>query len=139
MSYYLDNSFDHSQSNIFDGHNFYDQNNNMIGSSHPNIFGGYDIYDNHSQVIAHSSPNIFDGTHVYDNSGHTIYDTQPSAIGSSVFDGNHHYLGNLHDTLTGQSFTDLNGVHSSWHQNLFDGVSLDPLSNMQNITFPPLI
>ena len=59
-------------------------------------------------------------------------------MGENVYDGHGQYIGHSNDTFHGGQFTDVHGVQTSWQNNIFGGVNIDPLSNMHNITFPPL-
>lgn len=139
MSEFLGQAFNHSSSNIYGGQDYYDNHSNLLGSSQHNFAGGNDYYDSHGQSIAHSHSNVFGGNDINDNSSHTMVSAHPTSMGDSVFDGNGSYAGHVNNTLSGGQFTDVHGAQTSWQNNIFGGVNIDPLSNTQSISFPPLV
>jgi len=140
MSDYLDFSFNQSQENIFGGHDFFDAGGQQVAYSSENIFGGHDIHGRNHEVMAQTTPNIFGGTDVnHGTTGQTLSHTENSAHGISSFDSNGHLNGTGSQTNYGGEFVDLQGVHTSWQNNIFGGVSADPFSQLNTLTFPPLI
>jgi hypothetical protein len=139
MSDLLNSLFHHSSENIFGGQNYYDENGSLTGHSEDNIFGGEDIYDNNNHKAGHSEENIFDGQNTYDQNNHFVGGTQESLDGYNVFGSNHEFIG--HSTVNdhGGLFTDLQGSHLTWQDNIFGGISIDPLSNADRISFPSFL
>jgi len=140
MSDILDFNFNHSQENIFGGHDFYDQSGSKIGYSTENIFGGHDLHSSDHNVLAHSQSNIFGGVDLVEgSSGELLSQTRVDQTGTSVFDSNGMYAGHGTETAAGGEFIDIHGIQTSWQNNIFGGVSGDPFSSLNTLQFPPLL
>lgn len=139
MSDILHSTFHHSGDNILGGHDFYDNNNISLGHSESNIFGGQDYYDNHNHVIYHSQPNEHGGMDITDSNNAKIMETQHFGDTESVYGSHHNHIGDIHKSPTGGDFAELNGMHVSWQDNVLGGITMDPMSNVNHIKFPPLL
>ncbi len=125
----------HSHSNLFGGQDFYDATGIKVASTHDNLMGGHDIYDATGQKIAATHATAT-GTDVY-AAGKKIMFTQSSAMGEQLYNQDHQNLGNFQQHVEGSlMFQDPMGQFQSWHQNLFGGMTTDPLTHMSRIQFP---
>jgi len=139
MSDFLDSAFHHSQSNILGGHDFFNSTNQFSGHTQSNIFGGHDIYGADGQQVAHTQPNIFSGVDVMDNMGSKGIHTQSGTMGTTDVFNNGQHIGHGQISPNGGNFTDFSGFQSSWQNNILGGVTMDPMSQINGITFPPLL
>lgn len=112
----------------------------MVGHSEENAFGGYNYYDDNNHMVNHSEENIFGGHNTYDDNNH-MYDSTHSSFdnGADHFNDSNSFTGHATFNDNGGSFTNLEGQHISWHDNIFGGINVDPLNNVDNIAFPHLI
>lgn len=138
MSDILHNMLHDTQPNIFGGEDFSDTTGAKIGFSIHNIFGGDDIYDSAGIKVAHTLDNPFGG-HDLDVGMQKILSTSHSPLGEQVTDAANKLLGGIHQTPDGFTIQDAIGGYSTWHDNIFGGHTLDPLSNMAELDFPSLL
>lgn len=139
MSDFLDSAFHHSQFNILGGHDYFDASGQYSGHSQNNIFGGHDIYGADGHQVAHTQPNIFGGVDVNNSLGIQGIHSQSGNMGTDVYDNSGQQIGHGQLTTSGGSFNDFMGIHSSWQNNVLGGVTMDPMSQVNAITFPPLL
>lgn len=133
--------FDHSSQNIFGGETYFDENNHVIGQSEVDAStNGTHYYDENHHVVGHSEQNQFGGENIYDDNNHMAnsYHTNNDSSVDYFNDSNEH-IGHTDFNDYGGSFTDLNGNQVSWHDNIFNGINVDPLDNVNNVKFPPFV
>lgn len=133
--------FHHSTSNIFNGENYYDEDNHLIGHSEENVFGGSNYYDENNHMVSHSEDNIFGGHNTFDENNHMYDSTQHMFDDGEInhFNDNNTFTGHTSLNHDGGTFSDIEGEQASWHENIFGGVTMDPLSNVSSIKFPHLL
>lgn len=139
MSEMLEMLFSHSQHNLIGGHDFYSNDGSLVGHSQENIMGGHDLYDDNGSLIEHTQPNLLGGVNMMNEDGSTLGHTSEGITGTNVYDSDGHLQGTGHDTMTGGEYTNVQNEQMVWRDNLMGGVSTDPLSQVNAITFPPLL
>lgn len=131
-------SVDFTQPNVFGGMNGFDASGHMQTHSTPNVFGGMDFHDAGGMTSMSSMPNVFGGQD-FTAGGQHMFSTQPGATGMNLMDGHGQMTGTFSSFGPDLSFHDMQGNHTSWHQNTFGGYSADPLSNMGAVQFPSML
>ena len=125
-----------STENIFGGQDFFDQAGQATGRSTDNILGGEDLFDASGSRIGHSAHNIFGGEDFFDGSGQHVMSTREGVDGVDVFDSGGQQAGRA--TAFGDSVTvhAMAGHHTTWHANIFGGMTADPLTQVGGVEFP---